>query len=75
MQAAVLWFLRDRAPIAFSIDEVLFELGALGVIYQREQIALALSSLTADDRIESAGADEQLYYRYFRKMGFRPPRV
>jgi len=75
VEAAVPWFLRDRAPLAFSTDEVLFELGTVGVMYRREQSAQALSNLAADERIESAGADEQLYYRYYRQLGFRPPKV
>jgi hypothetical protein len=35
VEAAVLWFLKQHGPIAFSAEEIMFELGALSVMTYR----------------------------------------
>jgi hypothetical protein len=70
---AIYWFLKSRAPIAFSNEEIMFELGALGVIYALDELDESLNGLEQRGRVESVAVEEKVYYRYPRRVGFRPP--
>lgn len=73
--SAVYWFLKSRAPIAFSPEEIMFELGALSIILDLDTIGRSLTLLEERARVESAPANATVYYRYVNHLGFRPPRT
>ena len=70
---ALLWFLREHADLAYSAEELLFELGALGLISTPAGLERELTTLMGRDRVESKELEGTLYYSYVRTFGLRPP--
>jgi hypothetical protein len=70
---SLLSFLREHGGLAFTVDELMFELGGLGLILTVEEVSKALVELQARSRIEAAEVEGTLYYVYRSSLGFRPP--
>jgi hypothetical protein len=69
---AILFFLRDHAPLAWSVDEIRVELGNMDRFPDWDEIQSVLAALLATNRIEATDAGGTMYYRYNRRLGFRP---
>lgn len=70
LQSAVLYFFKRHRFLAYSADEVLFELGAFGVITTREDLSLALAWWVRGRRLILVERADELYYRYDNRLGF-----
>ncbi len=63
-------FLRDRSNMAFTAEEILFELGGLGIITSREEVSRALTALVNRRRLESRDLGDGMYYTFDRPSDF-----
>ena len=72
IELAVLWFMRKNFDLAYTAEEILFELGATGILSSPDEIERALADLLRRERIESNVVHEAVYYKYYRRLGFRP---
>ncbi len=69
---ALLVVFKSHRSVAYPLDEMLFELGALGVISTREDVHRALLDLVAKRRLAVVAIEETVYYRYDNRIGFGP---
>jgi hypothetical protein len=67
-------FLRENRALAFSVEELLFELDEMGIPSDREAVEDALSNLIRRGYVEAKTLRGTLYYAYDDTLGFRPPR-
>jgi hypothetical protein len=74
LQDSILLFFKRHRFTAFSADEVLFELGVVGVMTTRELLASELTELCRLERLITFERDGEIYYRYDNRLGLRPPR-
>jgi hypothetical protein len=75
IELAVLWFMRKTFDLAYAAEEVLFELGATGILSTPDEIDRALAHLLSRERIESNVVHGAVYYKYYRRLGFRPQSI
>jgi hypothetical protein len=74
LQGSILLFFKRHRFAGYSADEILFELGAVGVVTNRERLAIELNQLVVTERLFLFESDGEVYYRYDNRLGFRPPR-
>jgi hypothetical protein len=70
-ESVLLLFKRNRS-LAYSPDEVIFELATFGVATTREVIGLQLRDLVRMGRLVTAERDGEIYYRYDDRLGLGP---
>ena len=68
------WFLREHRGLGYSSFEIAAELGALDIIYSVEEVEAAAGILIGKDMVEAGEVSGVIYFRYYRRFGFRPPR-
>ncbi len=67
----VQWFLNNHSGIGYSVEEITFELGALGLFTEFSAIQTALNRLEDSGRVISGDVEGEIYYSYDRRIGFR----
>jgi hypothetical protein len=71
---AILWFLRRNFDLAYTAEEVMFELGSLEIVLTLADVEENFKSLLERERAESRTVRGAVYFKYDRRFGFRPPR-
>jgi hypothetical protein len=74
LQQGVLEFFKENRFGAFSLEELYFEPGLLGVVSTPELVAVEVAELLAQHRLLSADRDGAIYYWYDNRLGFPRPR-
>jgi hypothetical protein len=69
-ESAALYFLRSNRGLGYASEEVMVELGNLGIFFSRDQIESGLSRLVIRRRAEAREIDGTIYYIYFSVLGF-----
>jgi len=74
LESAVLTFLKEN-DFAYSAEELVLELKAYAVHASLQAVEAALEALLQRERLEiSQPGTRPIYYKYDRRLGFRPPR-
>jgi hypothetical protein len=73
LRLAALFVLKERAPLALTLMEIRVELGHYDRFPEVAELEEALTGLMTRIGVQVKSIQGTVYYRYERKLGFRPP--
>jgi hypothetical protein len=68
----ILSFLRGQDGVGFTVEEITFELGAVGLTTDFVAVQAVVDELVSQRRLQVVRSNEEIYYRYDRWIGLRP---